>query len=136
MLYDKKQPSKGRILWTKTRSSRSTLPRPGCWACRWCTKQLPAIPEGVSNVLLEAAACARPIITTNRPGCAEVVDDGVNGYLIRERDSQDLLQKMCQFMKLSWEARQQMGLAGRAKVEREFDRQIVVQKYMEELRKL
>lgn len=88
-------------------------------------------PEGVSNVLLEAAACARPIITTNRPGCAEVVDDGVNGYLIREKDSQELLQKMRQFMILSREARQEMGLAGRAKVEREFDRQIVVQKYMD-----
>ena len=87
-------------------------------------------PEGVSNVLLEAAACARPIITTNRPGCADVVDDGVNGYLVKEKDSQDLLQKMRKFMALPWEVRSEMGLAGRAKVEREFDRQIVVQKYM------
>lgn len=93
-------------------------------------------PEGVSNVLLEAAACARPIITTNRPGCAEVVDDGVNGYLIRERDSQDLLEKMRKFMALSVEERSRMGLAGRAKVEKEFDRQIVVQKYLEEIQKL
>ena len=90
-------------------------------------------PEGVSNVLLEAAACARPIITTNRPGCAEVVDDGVNGYLIREKDSQDLLQKMRKFMELPWEARKDMGLAGRRKVENEFDRQIVVQKYLEHI---
>lgn len=90
-------------------------------------------PEGVSNVLLEAAACARPIITTNRPGCAEVVDDGINGYLIREKDSQDLLQKMHKFMELPWEDRQAMGLAGRNKVEREFDRQIVVQKYLEHI---
>lgn len=88
-------------------------------------------PEGISNVLLEAAACARPIITTNRPGCKEVVDDGVNGYLIRERDSQDLIEKMRKFMAMSWEARRAMGLAGRAKVEKEFDRQIVVQKYTE-----
>lgn len=93
-------------------------------------------PEGISNVLLEAAACARPIITTNRPGCAEVVDDGVNGYLIKEKDSQDLIQKMHKFMELSWEERRDMGLAGRVKVEREFDRQIVVEKYMEELQKL
>ena len=88
-------------------------------------------PEGVSNVLLEAAACARPIITTDRPGCADVVDDGVNGYVIKAKDSQDLTNKMRQFMALSWEARRDMGLAGRAKVEREFDRQIVVRKYME-----
>lgn len=93
-------------------------------------------PEGVSNVLLEAAACARPIITTNRPGCADVVDDGVNGYLIRERDSQDLIQKMRRFMELPWEARRDMGLAGRKKVEKEFDRQIVVEKYMEYIRKV
>jgi galacturonosyltransferase len=93
-------------------------------------------PEGISNVLLEAAACARPLITTDRPGCREVVDHGVNGYLIRERDSQDLLEKMRQFMELPWEARRDMGLAGRAKVESEFDRQIVVRKYMEELARL
>ena len=93
-------------------------------------------PEGVSNVLLEAAACARPIITTNRPGCADVVDDGVNGYLIKEKDARDLAAKMRQFMELSQEARQEMGLAGRRKVEREFDRQIVVGKYMVEIQKL
>ena len=90
-------------------------------------------PEGVSNVLLEAAACARPIITTNRPGCAEVVDDGVNGYLIQEKNSQDLIHKMRKFMELSWEERRDMGLAGRAKIEKEFDRQIVVNKYMEHI---
>jgi galacturonosyltransferase len=93
-------------------------------------------PEGVSNVLLEAAACTRPIITTNRPGCAEVVDEGVNGYLVREKDGQDLIRAMRKFMELSWEARRDMGLAGRAKVEKEFDRQIVVEKYMEELNQL
>lgn len=93
-------------------------------------------PEGVSNVLLEAAACARPIITTNRPGCAEAVEDGVTGYLIREKDSQDLIEKMRKFMALPRQERIDMGLAGRAKMEKEFDRQIVVEKYMEELQKL
>lgn len=86
-------------------------------------------PEGVSNVLLEAAACARPIITTNRPGCAEVLDNGVNGYMVKEKDSLNLIQIMRKFMELPWEARRDMGLTGRAKVEKEFDRQIVVQKY-------
>lgn len=90
-------------------------------------------PEGVSNVLLEAAACARPIITTNRPGCAEVVDDGVNGFFVKEKDSQDLIEKMRKFMALPWEVRRDMGLAGRKKVEKEFDRQIVVEKYMEQI---
>lgn len=93
-------------------------------------------PEGISNVLLEAAACARPLITTNRYGCKEVVDDDINGYLIRERDSSDLIEKMRMFLELPWEVRRDMGLAGRTKVEKEFDRQIVVEKYMQELQKL
>ena len=90
-------------------------------------------PEGVSNVLLEAAASARPIITTNRPGCRDAVDDEVSGFLIKERDSKDLVDKIKKFLSLSIEERAQMGLAGRKKMEREFDRQIVVDAYMKEL---
>lgn len=90
-------------------------------------------PEGISNVLLEAAACARPIITTNRSGCKETVTNGVSGFLVRERDSQDLVDKMMQFIQLSYEQRVEMGLQGRKKVEDEFDRQIVVRSYLTEL---
>lgn len=93
-------------------------------------------PEGISNVLLEAAACARPIITTNRAGCRETVDNGVTGYLIRERDSKDLINKMQQFLKLSTEEKRTMGIAGRKKIEAEFDRQIVVNAYLSEIRKV
>ena len=93
-------------------------------------------PEGLSNVLLEASATGRPIITTDRAGCREVVDDGVNGYVVKQKDSQDLIDKIEKFLHLSIEERGQMGLAGRAKVEREFDRQIVVQKYMDEIQKI
>ena len=85
----------------------------------------------MSNVLLESCACARPIITTDRPGCREIVDDGVNGFLVRQKDSQDLIDKIERFLRLSWEDRKQMGLNGRAKVEKEFDRDIVIQKYLE-----
>lgn len=90
-------------------------------------------PEGISNVLLEAAACARPVITTNRPGCREAVDDGVTGLLVGERDSRDLIDKMERFLALSCEERRQMGLRGREKMEREFDRQIVVDSYVNEI---
>ena len=90
-------------------------------------------PEGVSNVLLEGAACARPLITTDRPGCRETVNNGVTGFLVKERNSEDLIEKMEQFICLSNEQRKQMGLAGRKKVEKEFDRQIVVQAYMSEI---
>ncbi len=86
--------------------------------------------EGVPRTLLEAAAMGRPIITTNSVGCREVVDDGVNGYLIRPRDAADLAEKMEQIIALSSAARTAMGIRGREKVEREFDEQIVIGKYL------
>lgn len=93
-------------------------------------------PEGISNVLLEACASGRPIITTDRSGCREVVDDGVNGYMIPQRDSKKLIEAVEKFMALSNDERMAMGLAGREKVQREFDRQIVVNNYISELRNL
>lgn len=93
-------------------------------------------PEGVSNVLLEAAASARPIITTDRPGCRDAVDNGSSGFLIKERNSEDLIDKIRQFLALSVGQRAQMGLAGRQKMEKEFDRQIVVDAYMREIEKI
>lgn len=98
-----------------------------------CTIHPTYYPEGLSNVLLESCACGRPIITTNRPGCREVVNDGVNGFVVREKDSADLIEKIERFLAKPVEERKQMGLAGRSKVEREFNRQIVVNKYMEEI---
>lgn len=87
-------------------------------------------PEGISNVLLEACATGRPIITTDRAGCREVVDDEVNGYVVREKDSADLIKKIEQFLSLTYEQKTQMGLRGREKVERDFDRNFVVDKYV------
>ena len=99
-----------------------------------CTIHPTYYPEGMSNVLLESCACGRPIITTDRPGCREIVDDGVNGYVVKQQDSKDLINKIESFLSLSWEERRQMGLSGRIKVEKCFNRNIVVQKYMEEIR--
>lgn len=90
-------------------------------------------PEGMSNVLLEACASGRPIITTNRAGCREIVDNGINGYVIKEKDSKDLIEKVEKFINLSNEEKKQMGLAGRRKVENEFDRNLVIQEYLEEI---
>ncbi len=98
-----------------------------------CTIHPSYYPEGMSNVLLESCACGRPIITTARPGCGEIVDDGINGFVVREKDSADLVEKIELFLSLSWEKRRDMGLAGRAKVEGEFNRQIVIRKYLDEL---
>lgn len=99
-----------------------------------CTIHPTYYPEGLSNVLLESSACARPIITTNRSGCREVIDDGVNGYIVKQQDSCDLIEKIEKFLSLPWEEQKNMGLAGRAKVECEFDRQIVVEKYIGEIK--
>ncbi|MBR4435122.1 MAG: glycosyltransferase family 4 protein [Clostridia bacterium] len=101
-----------------------------------CTVHPTYYPEGLSNVLLESAASGRPIITTDRSGCREVVEDGVNGYVVKQQDSKDLIEKIEKFLGLSIEERKAMGLAGRAKVEREFDRRIVIQKYLEEVERV
>ncbi len=98
-----------------------------------CTVHPTYYPEGLSNVLLESAASGRTIITTDRSGCREVVEDGVNGFVVKQQDSQDLIEKIRKFLSLSVEERKAMGLAGRAKVEREFDRQIVISKYLAEI---
>jgi glycosyltransferase involved in cell wall biosynthesis len=98
-----------------------------------CTVHPTYYPEGISNVLLESCACGRPIITTDRSGCREVIDDGVNGYVCRQQDSQSLIEQLEKFLALSHEERRRMGINGRAKVEREFDRQIVVEMYMAEI---
>jgi glycosyltransferase involved in cell wall biosynthesis len=87
--------------------------------------------EGVPRTLLEAAAIGRPIITTDAIGCREVVDDGLNGYLCKPRDASDLAEKMERFIALSSEQRAEMGRRGRAKIEREFDEKIVINKYLE-----
>lgn len=103
----------------------------GMHAVSCCTVHPTYYPEGMSNVLLESCACGRPVITTDRPGCREAVDFGVNGFTVREQDCADLIEKVENFLSLSREERRAMGLAGRAKVELEFDRNIVINKYIE-----
>lgn len=88
-------------------------------------------PEGMSNVLLEGAASARPIIATDRAGCRETVDDGVNGFLIPVKDEEALVRALERFMQMTPQQRKNMGLAGRIKMEKEFDRKIVVKAYIE-----
>lgn len=93
-------------------------------------------PEGLSNVLLEACATGRPIITTDRSGCREVVDNGINGYKISQKNTQELVEAIDQFINLSFDEKKNMGLNGRKKVEKEFDRNIVIDKYMMEINKI
>ncbi len=93
-------------------------------------------PEGMSNVLLEAAASGRPVITTDRSGCREAVEDGVTGFVVPVKDEAALTKAIRKMLDRSREEREAMGLAGRAKMEREFDRQIVVDAYMAQIDKL
>ena len=91
--------------------------------------------EGMSNVLLEAASCGRAIITTDRPGCRETLDDKESGFLVKQNDPEDLTDKIRQFISLDYEQRKEMGRKGREKVEKEFDRNIVIEQYLKELEK-
>jgi glycosyltransferase involved in cell wall biosynthesis len=90
---------------------------------------LPSYREGISRALLEAAAMAKPIITTDAVGCREVVDDEINGLLVPVKDAPALAGAMERMIN-DPEMRKRMGKAGRKKVEREFDEKIVIQKIL------
>jgi len=94
---------------------------------------LPSYREGLSRVLLEAASMEKPIVTTNVPGCKDVVDDGINGFLCQVKDSHDLADKMKKILNLSRAQRVEMGRKGREKIVKEFDELIVITKYLDEI---
>jgi glycosyltransferase involved in cell wall biosynthesis len=92
---------------------------------------LPSYREGLSRVLLEAASLAKPIITTDVPGCKDVVDDSINGFLCEVKSSSSLADTIEKMIKLSSEDRKAMGQKGREKIIAEFDEQIVIDKYLD-----
>lgn len=92
---------------------------------------LPSYHEGLSNVLLEAAATGRPVITSDIHGCKEAVDPGVSGFLCQAKDTEDLYQKMRDMASLSPSQREKMGRAARHKIEQEFEKSMVVGKTIE-----
>ena len=94
---------------------------------------LPSYREGAPRTLIEAAAMARPLITTDVPGCRSVVDDGVTGYLCQVRDSTKLAEAFERFLALPHADKAAMGCGGRAKMEAEFNQDIVVQAYRDVL---
>lgn len=91
---------------------------------------LPSYREGTSNTLMEGASLARPLITTDVPGCRELVDDTKNGYLCQVKRADDLEAKMRLFIKLPMAARKEMGIIGREKMIKSFNRQNVISKYV------
>lgn len=94
---------------------------------------LPSYREGLSKSLIEAAAMKLPIITTNVPGCREVVVHGLNGYLCNAKDPEDLYIKMLDMINLTEIERIKMGECSRRVAEDTFDERIIISKYLEKI---
>src|SRR5699024_7863680 len=99
-----------------------------------CTIHPTYYPEGMSNVLLESAACGTHLLTTDRSCCREIVDASVNGYIINLKDSQYIIENIEKFLETTTEEKIQLGLAGRKKIEEKFDRNIVVEAYSKRIK--
>ncbi len=95
---------------------------------------LPSYHEGMSNVLLEAAATGRPLITSNIPGCREAVEEKVTGLLAEVKNAESLYEAMKYMMNVPWQERAQMGRMGHRKIEQEFRKEQVVAETIEALR--
>ena len=95
---------------------------------------LPSFREGMSRTLLEAASMEKPIITTDSIGCKEIVDNGINGYLVPIKDNAILARAMIKMINIGKDKRKKMGEKGREKIIREFDEKIVIEKYIEAIR--
>ncbi len=94
---------------------------------------LPSYHEGISNVLLEAAATGRPILASDIPGCRETFDEVVSGIGFERKNAKSAADCIERFLELSNEQRAEMGLAGRRKMEQCYDRQIVIEAYIQEI---
>ena len=92
--------------------------------------------EGVPKSLLEAGAMGKPIVTTDNVGCRETVDNGINGYLCELRNTASLTEKLDLIIQMTHEQRLEMGRQSRLKIERDFDEQIVIKKYLDIIDKL
>jgi len=91
---------------------------------------LPSYREGLPRTLVEAAACGLPLITTDVPGCREVVRDGVDGLLIPVKDS-NALARAIQRLQDDPALARQLGDAARIKARTQFDERIVIQRTMD-----
>jgi glycosyltransferase involved in cell wall biosynthesis len=92
--------------------------------------------EGLSNVLLETAATGRALIASDIPGCRETINEGINGFTFKAKDSEDLVEKIEKFIGLSYAEKLQMASESRLKVEKEFDRKIVIEAYMDKIEEI
>ena len=93
----------------------------------------PSYHEGMSNVLQEAAATARPVIASDINGCREIFENGVSGLAFLPKNADSLTETIERFLLLAPEERAEMGRQARAYVESQFDRRQVVTEYLETL---
>lgn len=92
---------------------------------------LPSYREGLPRSLLEGAAMSRPLIATDVPGCREIVDHGVNGFLCEVKNAEDLASKMKEFLDLEQSERALMGEASHEMAINEFEEKIVIDRYLD-----
>lgn len=86
--------------------------------------------EGTPRSLLEAGAVGRPIITTDMPGCRDVIINGETGFLVAPRDADQLAEACESFLKLSPKAQAEMGVASRRHIAQSYDEEIVIDAYL------
>jgi len=96
---------------------------------------LPSIAEGVSNTLLEAMATGLPVVSTGVGGASEIIESGLNGYLVDVGDYQNiaiLIERLVLKPKLA----EAIGREARATVEMKFGWSTAIEKYVEVYRRL
>jgi len=96
---------------------------------------LPSYYEGTSNALLESASTGRPVLASNIAGCVETFDEGITGFGFAVKNVESLVETIIKFINLPYEKKKEMGIAARVKMEKEFDRNIVVNAYLEQISK-
>ncbi len=89
--------------------------------------------EGISRILLEAAAMGKPIITTDNVGCRDVVKDNYNGFICKIKDKDDLVLKLQKFIALTRKEQELMGLNGRKVVLNNFNEEQIINIYVDYL---
>lgn len=89
--------------------------------------------EGLSNVLLETAATGRVLIASDIPGCRETVSVDENGFIFTPKETLLLAQQIERFLNLSYSNKREMGMNSRLRVERDFDRKIVIEAYIRKI---
>jgi len=89
--------------------------------------------EGLPRFLLEALAVGRPIITTDWKGCRDVVEDGINGFLVRPRAADSLREAIRKCIEMRWGQYESFCRASRRIAEEKCDEKVIFQQYLEKM---